>query len=82
MTCFRGGTFSPSLLRDGYLNLCFKSDHKTEISGNIVRYDTPAPRAEELRSFSPFFYANMVLRVLDKINSFANLKISYTSPLE
>ena len=44
----RGRHFSPSLPGDRYLNLGSKSDHRAEISGNIVRYDALAPRPEVL----------------------------------
>ena len=53
----RGRHFSPSLPGDRYLKLGSKSDHRVEISGNIVGYDALAPRPEVLRSFS-CFYAN------------------------
>ena len=54
----RGRHFSPSLPGDRYLKLGSKSDHRAEISGNIVRYDALAPRPEVLRSISSF-YANL-----------------------
>ena len=53
----RGRHFSPSLPGDRYLELGSKSDHRAEISGNIVRYDALAPRPEVLRS-NFCFYAN------------------------
>ena len=59
----RGRHFSPSLPGDRYLNLGSKSDHRAEISGNIVRYDALAPRPEVLRSFLSL-YANNVFWVL------------------
>ena len=62
-TWSRGRHFSPSLPGDRYLNLGSKSDHRAEISGNIVWYDALAPRPEVLRSFSPF-YANSMFLVL------------------
>ena len=46
----RGRHFSPSLPGDRYLKLGSKSDHRAEISGNIVRYDALAQRPEVLRS--------------------------------
>ena len=55
----RGRHFSPSLPGDRYLKLDSKSDHRAEISGNIVWYEALAPRPEVLRSFSSF-YANLV----------------------
>ena len=59
----RGRHFSPSMPGDRYLKLGSKSDHRAEISGNIVRYDALAPRPEVLRSFSSL-YANNVFWVL------------------
>ena len=55
----RSRHFSPSMPGDRYLKLGSKSDHRAEISGNIVRYDALAPRPEVLRSFS-CLYANQV----------------------
>ena len=46
----RGRHFSPSMPGDRYLKLGSKSDHRAEISGNIVRYDALAPRSEVLLS--------------------------------
>ena len=40
-----------------------KSDHRTEISENIVRYNALAPRPEVLRSY-PSSYANKLYWVL------------------
>ena len=40
----RGQHFSPSMPGDRYLKLGSKSDHRAEISGNIVWYDALAPR--------------------------------------
>ena len=59
----RGRHFSPSLPGDRYLNLGSKSDHRAEISGNIVWYDALAPRPEVLRPFSAL-YANCVFCVI------------------
>lgn len=60
--------------RRAYLNLQFASKAITGLnSQGTSGYDDPAPRLEVLRSFSPF-YANRMLGVLDKINSFANSK--------
>ena len=59
----RGRHFSPSLPGDRYLKLGSKSDHRAEISGNIVWFDALAPRPEVLRSFS-LFYANDTFWVL------------------
>ena len=39
----------PSQPGDRYLKLGSKSDHRAEISGNIVWYDALAPRPEVLR---------------------------------
>ena len=61
-TWSRGRHFSPSLPGDRYLKLGSKSDHRAEISGNIVRYDALAPRPEVQRSFSSI-YANNVFKV-------------------
>ena len=58
----RGRHFSPSMPGDRYLKLGSKSDHRAEISGNIVRYDALAPRPEVLRLIS-CLYANSVLWV-------------------
>ena len=55
----RARHFSSSLPGDRYLKLGSKSDHRVEISGNIVRYDALALRPEVLRSIS-CFYANCV----------------------
>ena len=49
-TWFRGRHLSLSLLGDRHLKLGSKSDHRTEISWNIVQYDALAPRPEGLRS--------------------------------
>ena len=46
---YRGRHFSPSLSGDRYLKLGSKSDHRTEISWNIVQYDALVPRPEGLR---------------------------------
>ena len=54
----RGRHFSPSMPGDRYLKLGSKSDHRAEISGNIVWYDALAPRPEVLRSFCSI-YANI-----------------------
>ena len=54
----RGRHFSPSMPGDRYLKLGSKSDHRAEISGNIVRYNALAPRPEVLRSFCSI-YANI-----------------------
>ena len=64
----RGRYFSPSLSGSSYQKLGSKSDHRDEISGNIVRYDALAPRPGVLRSFS-CFYANalVALRALMRI---------------
>ena len=43
-----------------YLKLGSKSDHQTEVSGNIARYDALVPRPDVLRSFS-CLYVNPVL---------------------
>ena len=45
----RGRHFSPSLAT-GIQSLAHKSDHRAEISGNIVWYDALAPRPEVLLS--------------------------------
>ena len=58
----RGRHFSPSMPGNRYLKLGSKSDHRAEISGNIVRYDALAPRPEVLRSIS-CLYANLELRI-------------------
>ena len=63
----RGRHFSPSLPGDRYLNLGSKSDHRAEISGNIVWYDALAPSPEVVRSFS-CIYANSVLSFVYKRN--------------
>ena len=47
-TWFRGRHLSLSLLGDKHLKLGSKSDHRTEISWNIVQYDALAPRPEGL----------------------------------
>ena len=47
----RGRHFSPSLPGDRYLKLGSKSDHRFDISGNIVWYDALAPRLEILLSW-------------------------------
>ena len=77
----RGRHFSPSVPGDRYLNLGSKSDHRVEISGNIVWYDALAPRPEVLRSFSSL-YANNVFWVflftqalIPKTNLFHTFKI-------
>ena len=64
-TWSRGQHFSPSLLScpvtTGIWNSALpKSDHRAEISGNIVRYDTLAPGPEILLSFTSI-YGNCVL---------------------
>ena len=51
----RGRHFSPSMPGDRYLKLGSKSDHRAEISGNIVWYDALAPRPEVLRSFCSIY---------------------------
>ena len=75
----RGRHLSPSLPDDSFLNHGSKSDHRAEISANIVRYDALAPRPEVLRSFSSF-YPNNVFWVL----FFAQAQVSermYSTPL-
>ena len=42
--------FLPHCLVTSYLKLGSKSDHRTEISWNIVQYDALVPRPEGLRS--------------------------------
>ena len=44
----RGRPLSPQCLKTGIWSLAHKSNHRAEISGNIVRYDALAPRPEVL----------------------------------